>query len=73
METFRRSGASRLVVHEPSADHLIDRRLPRNDVLIGLPFRRRSPKFGMNSRLLRMYVSNSVTLSATFFALLERA
>ena len=29
METVRRSGASRLVLHEPSADHLIDRRLPR--------------------------------------------
>ena len=27
MKTVRKSGASRLVHHEPSADHLIDRRL----------------------------------------------
>src|ERR1700693_2586765 len=44
-----------------------------NAVLIGSPCRRRSPKFGMNSRLLQMYVSNSLRPAATFFAACERA
>jgi hypothetical protein len=61
-----------LFVDEPSTHHLIDRRLHegRADRFL---CRRRSPKFGMNSRLLRMYVSNSLRLSTTFFAAGERA
>ena len=44
-----------------------------NAVLIVSPCRRRSPKFGMNSRLLQMYVLKSSRPSTTFFAVLERA
>src|SRR5271166_4901639 len=42
-------------------------------VLMVSPCRRRSPKFGMNSRLLQMYVLNSSRPSTTFFAAFERA
>src|ERR1700730_10444753 len=44
-----------------------------NAVLIVSPCRRRSPKFGMNSRLLQMYVLKSSRPSTTFFAAFERA
>ena len=44
-----------------------------NAVLIVSPCRLRSPKLGMNSRLFRMYVSNSVTPAAIFSAAAERA
>ena len=44
-----------------------------NAVLIVSPCRRRSPKFGMNSRLLQMYVLNSSRPSTSFFAAFERA
>jgi len=65
-------GASQRPLHllfldEPSAHHLVDGRLHECLRIVSL-WRRRSPKFGMNSRLLRMYVSNSLRLSATFFA-----
>jgi hypothetical protein len=38
-----------------------------NAVLIVSFWRRRLLKFGMNSQLLRIYVSNSLRLSAAFF------
>jgi hypothetical protein len=44
-----------------------------NAVLIVPPWRRRSPKFGMNWQLLRMYVSNSAKPAATFSAGVQRA
>src|ERR1700751_4909139 len=44
-----------------------------NAVLIVSPCRRRSPKFGMNSRLLQMVVLKSSRRSRTFFAAFERA
>src|SRR5271166_3494646 len=46
-----------LFFDESSADHLIDRRLHEwRAIIIVSACRRRSPKFGMNSRLLEMYV-----------------